>query len=270
MGGGFVGLAPKAAKQPPAPPSPGTDSFPSLDLGLGLPSLLREQRGLCSGTCSKEDATPGSTGCSAASPFFGGAGGGASSPFAGASSPFAARGPRAGNWRVLVRPLSGEPRAQVLDVARQHKAGEIPSGEEARCVFDDGEFARIRWRGLDGWLPLRDVTFLPSPGDDTSGVEASPLPSGWLSPSPGAGAPQPASFCNVTPSTGGGGSSGGEQQKYFAGDEVLVWSRTQGSWLKARVSSSSPDGSIAVVYHETQAHKSIPAEALSAFVRPLA
>mmetsp|Transcript_104069 Transcript_104069/g.333643 ORF Transcript_104069/g.333643 Transcript_104069/m.333643 type:complete len:203 (+) Transcript_104069:89-697(+) len=71
--------------------------------------------------------------------------------------------PRSGDWRVLVRPDAGLRSAPLLltpDASAVHIC-ELATGAEARCVFEDGSFARVRWQGLEGWLPLSDLTFLP-------------------------------------------------------------------------------------------------------------
>eukprot|EP00931_Biecheleriopsis_adriatica_P094029 TRINITY_DN67735_c0_g1_i1.p1 TRINITY_DN67735_c0_g1~~TRINITY_DN67735_c0_g1_i1.p1 ORF type:complete len:556 (-),score=95.02 TRINITY_DN67735_c0_g1_i1:14-1681(-) len=66
---------------------------------------------------------------------------------------------------TTVRQADGHPSVRVL--ARPHPGetvlGEIPSGSSAECLDHHGDFVRVRWKHLDGWVGLKN-TSAPSRG----------------------------------------------------------------------------------------------------------
>lgn len=70
-----------------------------------------------------------------------------------------------GETPVLVEQAEGHPSVRVfaLPMAGQEVIAEITSGTRAVCLAERGEFLRIRWKQLEGWVGRKNVRLLPSP-----------------------------------------------------------------------------------------------------------
>jgi len=80
---------------------------------------------------------------------------------------------------VLLRPADGRSSLPVWAAPHPTSAmvGTTPSGEEALCVLEAGEYLRVQSRDLDGWVMRKDVVFLSeSEGGDEDDESAVSCP----------------------------------------------------------------------------------------------
>eukprot|EP00419_Tripos_fusus_P002534 CAMPEP_0172676804 /NCGR_PEP_ID=MMETSP1074-20121228/14239_1 /TAXON_ID=2916 /ORGANISM="Ceratium fusus, Strain PA161109" /LENGTH=304 /DNA_ID=CAMNT_0013494541 /DNA_START=98 /DNA_END=1011 /DNA_ORIENTATION=- len=80
---------------------------------------------------------------------------------------------------VLLRPADGRSSLKVWAAPHPTSAmvGTTPSGEEAFCVLEAGEYLRVQSRDLDGWVMRKDVVFLSdSEGGDEDDESAAACP----------------------------------------------------------------------------------------------
>jgi len=80
---------------------------------------------------------------------------------------------------VLLRPADGRSSLPVWAAPHPTSAmvGTTPSGEEALCVLEAGEYLRVQSRDLDGWVMRKDVVFLSeSEGGDEDDESAVACP----------------------------------------------------------------------------------------------
>jgi len=76
---------------------------------------------------------------------------------------------------VLLRQAQGRPSVLVRAWQREDAVlvGEIPSGQQALCLGECGDFVQVHWKGLEGWVMQDDASALgaataaPGPGTGT-------------------------------------------------------------------------------------------------------
>jgi len=159
--------------------------------------------------------------------------------------------------RVLLEQADGYPKVRLFAQPRSDArvVGAVPSGEEALCLSEFDDFLEVRWRHLEGWVGLKNVTLLlPALAAAFQSRPSSPIGRS------GGGRDRLAPLRGL----------GGVQGPCSEGQEVQAWSQSSGSWVEATVSYVEPDGAVNVSYHDRQLQKLVPGNLVRTLIRPLA
>lgn len=68
------------------------------------------------------------------------------------------------HYQVLLIQADGHPAVRVIaqPTPDAQRLGEIPSSQIALCTDEKGDFLRVRWRSLDGWVGMKNAKAAPA------------------------------------------------------------------------------------------------------------